>query len=199
MLTYILVGFALAADAFAVSVSAAACTDILPLMIGLRAALTFGFFQFLMPIVGWLLGSAFSHLIEGFDHWIAFGLLAFVGGKMLFEAIRTMVRARRASECPDPDSEPRVHGIMKWNTLLVLAFATSIDAMAVGLSYNILGNPILVPAVIIGITTFAICLIGLEFGRRLKEILEEWAEIAGGTVLILIGFKILLEHMLNGK
>lgn len=199
MLTYILVGFALAADAFAVSVSAAACTDALPLLIGLRAAFTFGLFQFLMPVAGWLLGSAFSRLIEDFDHWIAFALLAFVGGKMLYEAIRTMHTSRGSAECPDPDDTPRVHGIMKWNTLLILALATSIDAMAVGLSYNILGNPILVPAVIIGITTFAVCLVGLEFGRRLKEVLEEWAEIVGGSVLTLIGLKIVAEHLLHGK
>jgi putative Mn2+ efflux pump MntP len=87
MLTYILVGFALAADAFAVSASAAACTDALPLLIGLRAAFMFGLFQFFMPIVGWLLGSAFSKFIQGFEHWIAFALLAVVGGKMLYEAI----------------------------------------------------------------------------------------------------------------
>lgn len=209
MLTYFLVGLALSADAFAVSVSAAACTDALPALIGLRAAFMFGLFQFLMPIAGWLLGSAFSSLIQGFDHWIAFALLAFVGGKMLYEGIksRTKVAAEASAgtsahadtaACPDPDDAPKAHGIMKWNTLLVLAFATSIDAMAVGLSYSILGEPILSPSIIIGVTTFIVCVLGIEFGKRLKKVLEDWAEIAGGSVLILIGLRILIEHLALG-
>jgi putative Mn2+ efflux pump MntP len=195
MLTYILVGFALAADAFAVSASAAACTDALPLLIGLRAAFMFGLFQFFMPIVGWLLGSAFSKFIQGFDHWIAFALLAVVGGKMLYEAIR----ARKKTDCPDPNESPKVNGIMKWDTLLVLAFATSIDALAVGLSYSILGESIFIPSLIIGVTTFGVCLLGIEFGKRLKNVLKEWTEIAGGSILILIGLKILIEHLARGQ
>jgi putative Mn2+ efflux pump MntP len=195
MLTYILVGFALAADAFAVSVSAAVCTEVLPLLIGLRAAFMFGLFQFFMPIVGWLLGSAFSKFIQGFDHWIAFALLAFVGGKMFYEAIR----AREKAECPDPGDSPKVHGVMKLNTLLVLAFATSIDALAVGLSYSILGESIVIPSLIIGVTTFGVCLLGIEFGKHLKEVFREWGEIAGGSILILIGLKILIEHLASGK
>ncbi|MDH7483917.1 MAG: manganese efflux pump MntP family protein, partial [Spirochaetales bacterium] len=182
ILTSILIGLALAADAFAVSVSAAACSSSIPLLIGVRAAFIFGLFQFLMPVGGWLLGSTFASLIEEFDHWIAFGLLVFVGGKMLYEALQ----ARKRAACGDPEEE-RIHGIMQWNTLLVLALATSIDALAVGLSYSILGTPILLPATIIGITTFIICLAGIEFGRRLKNLLSEWAEIIGGSVLVLIG------------
>lgn len=194
ILTSILIGLALAADAFAVSVSAAACSSSIPLLIGVRAAFIFGLFQFLMPVGGWLLGSAFASLIEGFDHWIAFGLLAFVGGKMLFEALQ----ARKRAACGDPEEE-KIHGIMQWDTLLVLALATSIDALAVGLSYSILGTPILLPATIIGITTFATCLAGIEFGRRLKDLLSEWAEIIGGSVLLLIGLKILIEHLRAGR
>ncbi|MEJ5184610.1 MAG: manganese efflux pump MntP family protein [Rectinemataceae bacterium] len=194
ILTSILIGLALAADAFAVSVSAAACSSSIPLLIGVRAAFIFGLFQFLMPVGGWLLGSAFASLIEGFDHWIAFGLLAFVGGKMLYEA----VQARKRAACGDPEEE-KIHGIMQWDTLLVLALATSIDALAVGLSYSILGTPILLPATIIGITTFATCLAGIEFGRRLKDLLSEWAEIIGGSVLLLIGLKILIEHLRAGR
>jgi len=195
MLTYILVGLALAADAFAVSVSAAACTDALPVLIGLRAAGMFGLFQFFMPIAGWLLGSAFSRFIQGFDHWIAFALLASVGGKMIYEA----VRRRKNAECPDPEDSPKVHGIMKLNTLLLLALATSVDALAVGLSYSILGESIFVPSLVIGATTFVVCLLGIEFGKRLKNVLEEWAEIVGGSILVLIGLKILIEHLASGK
>ncbi|MCX7775257.1 MAG: manganese efflux pump MntP family protein [Spirochaetaceae bacterium] len=194
ILTSILIGLALAADAFAVSVSAAACSSSIPLLIGIRAAFIFGLFQFLMPVGGWLLGSAFASLIEGFDHWIAFGLLAFVGGKMLYEA----VQAQKRAACGDPEEE-KIHGIMQWDTLLLLALATSIDALAVGLSYSILGTPILLPATIIGITTFATCLAGIEFGRRLKDLLSEWAEIIGGSVLLLIGLKILIEHLRAGR
>ncbi|HNP93847.1 MAG TPA: manganese efflux pump MntP family protein [Rectinema sp.] len=210
MLTYVLVGFALAADAFAVSVSAAACATALPLLIGIRAAFMFGFFQFLMPLVGWSLGSAFSALIQNYDHWIAFGLLIIVGSKMLYEAIHM----RRESACDDPEkvvaaksktiaatnkgTNSASKGIMKLNTLLVLAFATSIDAMAVGLSYNLLGMPIMLPSFIIGTITFIVCIIGIEFGKRLRKLIQEWAEIGGGSILIIIGFRILIDHIIKG-
>jgi putative Mn2+ efflux pump MntP len=190
MLTYLLVGLALSMDAFAVSVSAALCSSAIPLRIGLRAALAFGFFQFGMPIAGWFLGSAFAQRIQGFDHWIAFVLLALVGGKMVFEGFR----ARDPANCPDPD-EVKTHGIARLDTLILLALATSVDALAIGLSYSLIGEPILLPSVIIGITTFTTSGIGIMFGKRLKGLLEEWAEIGGGLVLILIGLKILLEHL----
>ncbi len=88
---------------------------------------------------------------------------------------------------------------MKWDTLLVLAFATSIDALAVGLSYSILGESIFIPSLIIGVTTFGVCLLGIEFGKRLKNVLKEWTEIAGGSILILIGLKIQNEHLARGQ
>ena len=210
MLTYVLVGFALAADAFAVSVSAAACANALPLLIGLRAAFMFGLFQFLMPLAGWSLGSAFSALIQNYDHWIAFGLLAIVGSKMLYEALHV----RRKSACVDPENgttekatttagidhglNSAANGIMKLNTLLVLSFATSIDAMAVGLSYNLLGMPIMLPSFIIGTITFIVCIIGIEFGRRLRKLIQNGAEIVGGSILIIIGFRILIDHIIKG-
>ncbi|MFA5851958.1 MAG: manganese efflux pump MntP family protein [Spirochaetales bacterium] len=192
MLTNILIGLALSMDAFAVSVSASICSALIPLAIGLRAALFFGFFQFAMPIAGWLLGGAFRQLIQSYDHWIAFVLLAFVGGKM----IRDGVRARDPASCPDPDEE-KSHGIMKLNTLLLLSVATSIDALAIGLSYSILGSSIAKPAIVIGITTFVTSFLGIQFGRKLKTVLEEWAEIVGGSVLVLIGLKIAVEHIAN--
>ena len=192
MFTNILIGLALSMDAFAVSVSASICSASIPLAIGLRAALFFGFFQFAMPIAGWLLGGAFRQLIRGFDHWIAFILLVFVGGKM----IRDGIRARNPASCPDPDEE-KSHGIMKLDTLLVLAIATSIDALAIGLSYSVIRSPIAQPAIIIGVTTFLTSFLGIQFGRKLKAVLEEWAEIAGGSVLVLIGLKIAVEHIAN--
>ncbi len=189
MLTYVAVGLALSMDAFAVSGSAALCSQRIPLGIGIRAALAFGLFQFGMPLAGWILGSAFAEHIKDVDHWIAFILLALVGGKMVYEGIK----ARNPQACPDPE-EGKSHGIARLDTLLLLALATSIDALAVGLSYSLIGAPILLPSAIIGVTTFATSGLGILFGKRLKSVLEEWAEIGGGTVLILIGLKILLEH-----
>jgi len=192
MLTDFLIATALSMDAFAVSVSASICTPEIPLKIALRASLAFGIFQFGMPIAGWLLGTTFRQLIQGFDHWTAFVLLAFIGGKMLYEGIRD----RKNHACPDPE-HAAAGGIMRLDTLLVLSVATSIDALAVGLSYSLIGTPIVKPAAIIGITTFALSFAGIQFGRKLKHVLEEWAEILGGSVLIVIGVKILIEHLVK--
>lgn len=192
MFTNFLIGLALSMDAFAVSISASICTTSIPFATGLRAAFFFGLFQFAMPVAGWLLGTAFRGLIQGYDHWLAFILLACVGGKMIREGIRS----RNPASCPDPD-EKKNNGIMRLNTLLVLALATSIDALAVGLSFSILGSPILGPAAVIGATTFVTCLMGVQFGKRLKSLLGEWAEIIGGSVLVAIGLKILVEHFVK--
>lgn len=192
MITNFLIGLALAMDAFAVSVSASICTTFIPLAIALRAAAFFGLFQFGMPVLGWLLGGTFRQYIQGFDHWIALALLAFVGGKMIYEGIRS----RNPANCPDPDEE-KSHGIMKLDTLFILSVATSIDAFAVGLSYNMIGTPIAGPAVTIGVVTFTTSFLGIQFGKKLKSVLEEWAEIVGGSVLVLIGLKIAVEHLLK--
>lgn len=192
MLTYFLVALALAADAFAVSVSASICTAYIPLAIAARAAAAFGLFQFGMPVVGWYVGSGFKDALQNVDHWVAFILLAFVGGKMIFEGIRS----RNPAYCPDPD-ESGGKGIMRLTTLLVLSVATSIDALAVGLSYSMLGSPIFAPSAVIGVTTLVTSFLGVQFGRKLKHLLEEWTEIVGGSVLVLIGAKILLEHLVK--
>jgi putative Mn2+ efflux pump MntP len=192
MLLYVLVGIALSMDAFAVSVSAALCTKAIPGRIALRASFFFGFFQWGMPILGWLLGAAFKRHIQDFDHWIALALLSFVGGKMIVEGLRS----RNPANCPDPE-DVKPHGIMKLDTLFILALATSIDALAVGLSYSIIDAPILLPSLIIGLVTFAVSFLGIHFGKKLRGVLEEWAEILGGLVLILIGLKILVEHLIK--
>lgn len=188
MLTYLLVAFALAMDAFAVSVSSGVCIKDIRPAIALRAAFFFGLFQFLMPVAGWLLGGAFRGMIQGWDHWLALGLLAFIGGRMIREAWKK----RNPSYCPDPDE---AQGIMDLRTLTVLAVATSLDALAVGLSYSVLGDPILEPAALIGVVTFALCVVGIEFGKKLGAAFEFKAEIAGGVVLVLIGLKIAAEHL----
>lgn len=193
MLTYFLVAVALSMDAFAVSVSSGICIPHLKIRHALRAAAAFGLFQFLMPVIGWFVGGAFRNMIQGFDHWIAFILLAFVGGKMVLESRKI----EDPSSCPDPDGETK-KGILDLKTLLVLSVATSIDALAVGLSYSILAQPILGPATIIGIVTFGLCFLGTEFGKKLGTAFERWAELAGGITLVLIGMKILVEHLFKG-
>jgi manganese efflux pump family protein len=192
MLQILLIALALSMDAFAVSIGSGVCVPYIKPYHAIRASLAFGFFQFAMPLLGWLLGSAFSSLIRGFDHWIAFGLLAFVGAKMILESFKL----EDPAACSD---EERAKGdIRNAGTLLVLALATSIDALAVGLSYSVLGAPILLPSAIIGGVTFALCAAGIEFGKRIGARFERWAELAGGVVLVGIGAKILVEHLANG-
>lgn len=189
MLSYIVAGFALAMDAFAVSVSAGICVAELRFKHALRAAFAFGFFQFAMPLLGFLLGTGFAAYILAWDHWLAFGLLALVGVKMIKESFEI----RDEAACSEEDA--RKKNVLDLRTLLVLAVATSIDALAVGVSYSVIGAPIWLAAGIIGAVTFALCLIGCEFGKRIGARFERWAEVAGGVALIGIGAKILIEHL----
>nr|WP_320131384.1 manganese efflux pump MntP family protein [uncultured Holophaga sp.] len=186
MLTYLFVALGLSMDAFAVSVSSGICIPELRIRYALRAAFAFGLFQFLMPVVGWLLGSSFRGYIDAFDHWIAFLLLLGVGGKMVYEALKIGEPACDREEA---------RGILKLRTLFLLAVATSIDALAVGLSYSILRTPILAPALLIGGVTFLVSFVGCEFGKRIGAKFERWAELAGGLVLICIGIRILYQHL----
>ena len=194
MLQTLLISLGLSMDAFAVSVSSGICAKEIKAAHAIRAAAFFGLFQFLMPVAGWLLGSAFKSYIDGFDHWIAFGLLSLIGGKMVKESLS----AKEEGACEDPDvpgSVAAMSDIRDLRTLLVLSIATSIDALAVGLSYSMLGVPILVPAAMIGIVTFFVCVAGFEFGKRIGPVLEHRAETVGGLVLIAIGCKILFQHL----
>lgn len=206
MLTYVAAGFALSMDAFAVSVTSAVCNPTMKVAGAARIAFAFGFFQFLMPLAGFAAGTAFAPVIEPWDHWIAFGLLLAVGGKMLVDSLRRGEPGDGA--CDEPGSAPvggeaiaEVAGAGKdaaglsGRRLLVLSFATSIDALAVGMGYSVMKAPIWLAAGTIGVVTFAICMAGCEFGRRVGARLERWAGAAGGVVLILIGAKILVEHL----
>jgi putative Mn2+ efflux pump MntP len=172
----------LAMDAFAVSISTGLNHQPSPLQI-FRLSFAFGFSQFAMPLIGWFLGSQVSVFVGAFDHWVAFGLLAFVGGKMLWESSRD----RHSHEKADPT---------KFTMLLVLSLATSIDAFSVGLSLAFLQVSILVPCIVIGVVTFALSSIGAGFGSRIGQRWGVWAEVAGGLVLIFIGVRILLSHLL---
>jgi putative Mn2+ efflux pump MntP len=193
MFQTLLIALGLSMDAFAVSVSSGICTDQLKPRHILRGSFFFGMFQFAMPILGWLLGMNFRAVIQNFDHWIAFILLAFIGGKMVKESFEAEPVA-----CEDNGESERISktDVRDTRTLLTLSVATSIDALAVGLSYSLLGKPILSPAAVIGAITFTVCLLGFEFGKRIGYLIEKRAELAGGIILIAIGIKILLEHLL---
>jgi putative Mn2+ efflux pump MntP len=207
MLQAALIGLGLAMDAFAVSVSSGISIPGLKRRYALRAALFFGVFQFVMPVAGWFLGSAFVAYIAAVDHWIAFGLLAFIGGKTLVEALSPVASPKASPASPEKEAADAVHpaklpaDIRNLKTLFVLALATSIDALAVGISFSITGERIGEAAGIIGGVTFLVCLAGFEFGKRagavFKCVNRKSSQIAGGLILIGIGVKILLEHLLS--
>lgn len=185
--TLFAIAVALAMDAFAVALATGICLGRARTTQVLRMAAAFGLFQALMPVAGWLLGLTVRERIEAYDHWTAFAMLALVGGKMLWEGLTN-------SGKDDPGCEPK--DPTKGAQLLVLAVATSIDALAVGLSFAVLGEPIALPALVIGAVCFALTALGVKIGclaRRVSAI-SRYAELLGGLVLIGIGFKILAEH-----
>jgi putative Mn2+ efflux pump MntP len=190
----VLIGFSLAMDAFAVSVSSGISIKDLKIFHALRASFFFAFFQFAMPVAGWYLGMAFAAYIQAFDHWVAFGLLSLIGGKMLFEAAKEKEKKETGGSDPAGGRDIRF-----LPCLFLLSVATSIDALAVGLSFSLLGQDIWIPAILISLITFSVCLTGFEFGRRIGGLLEKRAEILGGLILIGIGIKILVEHFLAGS
>lgn len=180
-LTTVLIGIGLSADAFAVAVARSIPSRKMVMRTSLLMAASFGFFQAIMPVIGWLAGMQLLPIIAGIDHWVAFGLLAFIGGKMVYES-------RMIEEEEKKDAELNGH------VLVLLSLATSMDALAVGLSFSFLKVSILEPALIIGLITFAISLAGCLAGRKFGHLFEDKVEIAGGLILIGIGLKILLEH-----
>jgi putative Mn2+ efflux pump MntP len=188
LIPVLLIAVSLSLDAFTVSIGAGICIPGLQKRYALRAAFFFGLFQFFMPLFGWLLGHSFATYIEAFDHWVAFGLLVFIGGKMIFQSLG------RSGKQPREDDSGKTD-IRNIKTLLLLALATSIDALAVGVSFSIIGENILGASALIGAVTLAICLFGFECGRRIGVVLEKWAEPCGGIVLIGIGVKILVDHL----
>ena len=180
-----LLGVGLSMDAFAVSVCKGLGMRKLNKKQAVVIGLYFGGFQALMPLIGWLLGSQFQQYITSIDHWIAFILLAFIGGKMLWEAF-----TEGEDESDSKDAEK-----IDLGEYLILAIATSIDALAVGISFAALSVDI-VPAVsLIGVTTFIFSVAGVAIGHTFGARYEKPATIVGGVVLILIGLKILLEHL----
>ena len=179
----LLIAVGLSMDAFAVSVCKGLGMRRLNVRVALVLALLFGVFQAGMPVIGWLLGSQFLWLIEPVDHWIAFVLLGFIGGKMILDAVR------------GEEEESGVVDRVAWGEFLMLAVATSIDALAVGISLAALNVEIVPSVLIIGVVTFVLSLVGVLVGHLFGSRFERPAQIVGGVVLVLIGVKVLLEHV----
>jgi putative Mn2+ efflux pump MntP len=177
-------GVALAMDCFAVTLGMACGSRGLTLKQAVRMASYFGGFQFVMPVIGWFAGDRLLRIIEHFDHWVAFGLLALIGGRMIWESFE-MSEEEKAGR-PDQTQGKRV---------LILALATSIDALAVGLSLGVVRTGILFPAAIIGVTSFVLTVAGAKLGPVVGRLVGKRAELAGGLILIGIGVKILIEHL----
>jgi len=176
------IAFALAMDAFAVAIAVGSRLEKLSGRHLFRLSFHFGLFQFLMPIIGWFLGRQVERLVYSFDHWVAFGLLAFIGGKMIWESF---AHDGTGSALTDPTR--------KWS-LIVLSVATSIDALAVGLSLALLNVQIVTASIVIGIVAAGMTLVGMKFGRALGERFGRRMELMGGLILVAIGIKIVLQH-----
>lgn len=184
LFTILMIAIGLSIDAFAVSVTGGATIRTLKFSHALRIALAFGIFQALMPVVGWAAGVTLEQYIKDYDHWIAFILLALIGGRMIYNSLSQK-----------PDSEPL--DILKITTLLLLAVATSIDALAIGVSFALLDVSIVRPVLYIGLVTSALCLVGVYIGNRIGSFFEKKLEFIGGVILILIGGRILWEHLVR--
>jgi len=178
------IALALAMDAFAVSVGLSVSQKRLSKNQILRLASGFGLFQLFMSFLGWLAGQTVLDAIKMVDHWVAFGLLAVIGAKMIHESFRE--KHTISNRKGDPT---------KGLVLLLLSVATSIDALAVGLSFGALNLPILVPCLIIGFVAFIVTVIGTKVGPLFGRLLGKRGELVGGFVLILIGIKILIDHL----
>lgn len=177
-----LIAVGLSMDAFAISLCKGLNMRRINYFHSFVIALFFGGFQALMPIIGWLIGSQFERFIINFDHWIAFALLLFIGGKMIYESIKG-------------GDEDNINERLDIKELFIMAIATSIDALAVGITFAFLQTSILPAASLIGVTTFVISFAGVSIGNHFGARFKSRAEILGGAVLILIGTKILLEHL----
>ena len=179
--TIVLIAVGLAMDAFAVSIAKGISFAGNRRKTGILLASLFGGFQMLMPLIGWLAGLSFKDLIMGVDHWIAFGLLSFIGGKMIYDSIKKKEDSKEEN--------------IKLFSALTLAVATSIDALMVGLSFAFLEISIAAPILIIGLITFGLSLTGFMFGCSIGKIFGNRIKIVGGLILILIGLRILIEHL----
>ena len=180
----LLTAVALSMDAFAVST----CKGLNMRTMNWRRAgiigLFFGGFQAIMPLIGWMLGRQFEHLITSVDHWVVFALLGLIGGKMIYDALKV----GEEDGCPVEDT-------LNIKELVGLSFATSIDALAVGISFAFLRVQILPSVAVIGVTTCLLSMVGVAIGQKFGAKYQSRATLVGGIVLVLIGLRILLEHL----
>ena len=183
-LSLLAISVALAMDAFAVALVTGLTLRLPTRRQVFRLAFHFGLFQAVMPVFGWVAGNVVHGYIEAFDHWVAFGLLAFVGGRMVRGALRGGEEERSSR---DPTSG--------W-VLVLLSVATSIDALAVGLSLAMIGSTIVVPALVIGLVAAAFTAAGMVLGRRIGSLWGKRVEVVGGIILVAIGARILAHHLL---
>ncbi len=183
LLTILLIAIGLAMDSFAVSLAIGTTTLCNDRRSILSVTLHFGVFQAVMPVLGWLAGTTIARFIAAYDHWVAFGLLAYIGVSMIISGFKLGVK----TEIIDPNNE---------KTLLMLSLATSIDALAVGLSMALLSINIVLPVIIIGIVTMALSELGLHVGDRLGLKFGKTIKIIGGMILLFIGIRIVIIHLL---
>jgi len=180
-ITILLIAIALAMDSFSVAITKGfTSTKTKMLSEALKIGFFFGTFQAIMPIIGWLAGLGITDLVSNSDHWIAFGLLTIIGARMIYESVTS--------------ESKKIASSSSLKVLVMLSIATSIDALAVGLSLSFLEETILVPAIVIGVTTFSLSFLGSYIGKKLGNHSERIG-VLGGLILILIGVRILLEHL----
>jgi manganese efflux pump family protein len=180
----LVIAVGLSMDAVAVSLAASAGNRATGARASFRLAFHFGLFQFMMPVVGWALGATVAPYISSVDHWVAFGLLAFVGGRMVLSAVRG----------EDAD-ESRLRDPTRGTTLIMLSVATSIDALAIGLTLAMLGSNIWYASVVIGVVTASLSLAAVRLGRWVGAAAGRRMEIVGGLALIAIGIRIVVQHL----
>jgi manganese efflux pump family protein len=185
LLTILLIALALSMDAFAVSIASGIAIKKLRIEHALTIALWFGIFQAIMPLIGWLGGVSLRDLLSGIDHWIVFGLLLFIGAKMIWEAFKI--------EPIEKESNP-----LDIHILFTLSLATSIDALATGVSFALLGIPVVMPVIVIGAVTFLVSFAGVWIGDKGGHFFGKKMEIIAGIILIAIGLKVFVSHLIGG-
>lgn len=177
-----ILGLGLCFDTFAVSISCGIADQRIQFWQGVKVALVLAFFQGLMPVIGWFAGVSVEQYIQSFDHWVALALLTVVGGRMIIGAL-------------SHGDETKSLNLSKWSTLITMAIATSIDALAVGISLGLANVNIWITAFIIGVVTFLAAMLGMLIGKNTGHLLGKRMEVLGGLILIGLGVKIVLEHL----
>ena len=184
IVSILIIAIGLSADCFAVALGAGFSQGKVHKIQVLRISLSFGIFQAIMPVIGWLVGRTVIDYVAPFDHWIAFGLLAFIGGRMLWEFFK---------EKEKEGTVDATRGVR----LLILSVATSIDSLAAGLSFAFLAVNIGMAVAIIGVVAFIVTAVGITIGHRVGRLMGRWAELVGGLILIGIGLRIVIKHLFN--